>query len=158
MEVGLDRKAGALAQRLKPADVGLRYLSVAHRVRKTVDDRMAAQNLSLARTKVLQVLDRSGAVHQAALATELGFAARSVTQAVEGLERDGLVRRTQHPGDRRAKLVTLTTAGTAALAAGTAAGAQALHQIFGGLDQKRLASLADLLAAVEASLADAAED
>ena len=144
-------------QRLKAADVGLRYLSVAHRVRKTVDDRMAAQGLSLARTKVLQALDRSGAMHQAALATELGFAARSVTQALEGLERDGLVLRTQHPDDRRAKLVALTAAGTAALAAGTAAGAQTLHQIFGGLDYKRLASLNNLLDAVETSIADAAK-
>jgi len=146
-----------LDQRLKAADVGLRYLSVAHRVRKTVDDRMAAQGLSLARTKVLQALDRSGAMHQAALATELGFAARSVTQALEGLERDGLVLRTQHPDDRRAKLVALTAAGNAALAAGTAAGAQTLHQIFGGLDYKRLASLDNLLDAVETSIADAAK-
>jgi DNA-binding MarR family transcriptional regulator len=146
-----------LDQRLKAADVGLRYLSVAHRVRKTVDDRMAAQGLSLARTKVLQALDRSGAMHQAALATELGFAARSVTQALEGLERDGLVLRTQHPDDRRAKLVALTAAGTAALVAGTAAGAQTLHQIFGGLDYKRLASLDSLLDAVETSIADAAK-
>jgi DNA-binding MarR family transcriptional regulator len=145
-----------LENRLEPADVGLRYLSLAHRVRKTVDDHMAAHGLSLARTKVLQVLDRSGPLHQAALATELGFAARSVTQAVESLERDGLVKRTQHPDDRRAKLVALTAAGTAALAAGTAAGAQALHQIFGGLDHKRLASLNNLLGAVETSIANAA--
>jgi DNA-binding MarR family transcriptional regulator len=83
--------------------------------------------------------------------------ARSVTQAVEGLERDGLVRRTQHPDDGRAKLVALTPAGAAELVAGTAAGAQALHQIFGGLDHRRLATLDNLLAAVETSLADAGQ-
>ena len=144
-------------ERLKPADLGLRFLSLAHQVRKVVDDRMVAGGLSLARTKVLQVLDRRGALRQSTLAAELGFAARSVTQAVEGLERDGLVQRRPHPDDQRAKLVALTTAGSAALAAGTAAGEHVLQQIFGSLDQKRLANLETLLGAVESGIANAAK-
>jgi DNA-binding MarR family transcriptional regulator len=140
-----------------PVIVGLRYLSLAHQVRKVVDDHMLAGGASLARTKILQVLVRLGPLRQAALAAELGFAARSVTQAVEGLERDGLVERGPHPDDNRAKLVTLTPAGAAALAAGTAAGEQVLQQIFGSLDHERLADLDSLLDAVETGIANATQ-
>ncbi|RCG33169.1 MarR family transcriptional regulator [Sphaerisporangium album] len=141
---------------MAPEDAGMRYLSVAYAVRKAVDDHMTAGGLSLARTKVLQVLDRAGPLSQAALASELGFAARSVSQAVEALEHEGLVKREPHPDDRRARLVLLTAEGSAALAAGTAAGERVLRQIFGGLDQKDLANLHGLLDSVEKSVAQAA--
>ena len=84
-----------------------------------------------------------------ALAQKLGFAERSVTQAVESLASDGLVERTPDPADGRAKLVTLTDEGTAALAAGTKAGAQVLQRIFGTLDRKQLASLDALLNVID---------
>jgi DNA-binding MarR family transcriptional regulator len=138
-----------------PAEVGLRYLSVAHQMRKAVDEHMTGSGLSLARTKVLQVLDRLGPLRQAELAAQLGYAARSVTQAVEGLDRDGLVRREPHPEDHRAKTVTLTPAGSAALAEGTAAGERILQLIFGSLGQKRLVTLSSLLGAVESGLTNA---
>jgi DNA-binding MarR family transcriptional regulator len=116
---------------------------------------MTAGGLSLARTKVLQVLDRLGPLRQTTLAAELRFAARSVSQTVENLERDGLVERGPHPDDRRAKLVVLTAAGSAALTIGTTAGEHVLRQIFGGLDQKHLTNLDDLLDAVETGVAKA---
>jgi DNA-binding MarR family transcriptional regulator len=129
--------------------VGSRYLSVAYRVRKVLDERMIASGLSLARAKVLQVLAENGSLRQSSLAEELGFAQRTVTQAVEALARDGLVERTSDPIDGRAKLVTLTDAGTAALAASTDAGDKVLEGIFGTLDRQQLASLDDVLKAVE---------
>jgi DNA-binding MarR family transcriptional regulator len=129
--------------------VGLRYLSVAYRVRKVLDERMIANGLSLARAKVLRVLAANGSLRQTSLAEELGFAQRTVTQAVEALARAGLVERTSDPIDGRAKLVTLTDEGAAALAASTDAGDKALQRIFGTLDREQLASLDDLLEAVE---------
>src|SRR6185503_11644692 len=93
--------------------VGLRYLSLAHRVRRLVDDKMVAGGLSLARVKILRILDETGPQRQ-------------VTQAVEALERDGLVVRTADPEDQRAKLVALTPAGVDSLAAGVVAGDEAL--------------------------------
>jgi DNA-binding MarR family transcriptional regulator len=77
--------------------VGSRYLSVAYRVRKVLDEHMIASGLSLARAKVLQVLAENGSLRQTSLAEELGFAQRTVTQAVEALARDGLVKRTPGP-------------------------------------------------------------
>jgi DNA-binding MarR family transcriptional regulator len=138
-----------MADDVEPERVGLRYLSVAYRVRKVLDEQMTAGGLSLARTKVLQVLERNTAIRQTSLAQELGFAQRSITQAVEGLERDGLVEREVDPADGRAKLVTLTVRGAAALAAGTDAGDRVLQRIFGTLDRKQLASLDTLLTAVD---------
>lgn len=128
-----------------PADVGLRFLAVAHQVRTAVDQHMAAAGLSLARTKLLQLLARRGALHQAELAEALGQAPRSVTQAVEALERLGLVTRTPDPVDRRRKTVTLTEQGHTALAAGEQAGVRILQRIFGALDARQLTRLERLL-------------
>ncbi|WP_407647118.1 MarR family transcriptional regulator [Actinacidiphila soli] len=60
---------------------------------------MAAAGLSLARTKLLRVLDEQGPTRLSSLADQLGFAARTVTETVDGLERDG-PRRAQ-PGPHR---------------------------------------------------------
>lgn len=128
-----------------PADVGLRFLGVAHEVRTAVDHHMAAAGLSLARTKLLRLLARRGALHQAELAEALGQAPRSVTQAVEALERLRLVIRTPDPVDRRRKTVTLTEQGQAALAAGEQAGTRILRRIFGALDARQLRRLEELL-------------
>ncbi|HWO59677.1 MAG TPA: MarR family winged helix-turn-helix transcriptional regulator [Umezawaea sp.] len=131
-------------------DVGLHYLELAHRVRRLVDDRMVEGGLSLSRTKTLRVLAERGPLRQAALAAGSGTAARSVTQAVEALERDGLVERSPDPDDGRAKVVALTEAGTKALASGVEAGNDALRQVFGVLGEEGLAALAELLDVLDA--------
>jgi DNA-binding MarR family transcriptional regulator len=135
-----------------PEEIGLRYLSLGYRLRKVVDDGMTAGGLSLARTKVLQVLDRRGAMRQSSLAQELGHAPRSVTQSVEALEREGLVERAADPEDGRSKLVSLTPEGARALAAGTAAGERVLHEVFGTLEREQLVDLGKLLDAIAAGL------
>jgi DNA-binding MarR family transcriptional regulator len=136
-----------------PAEVGLRYLSLAYRLRRVVDDGMTAGGLSLARTKVLQVLDHQGAVRQSVLAQELGQAPRSVTQSVEALEREGLVERAADPDDGRSKLVRLTPKGAEALAAGMAAGEQVLREVFGAMRYQQLVGLDELLDILKAGLA-----
>ena len=141
-----------------PAEVGLRYLSLGYHLRRVVDDGMTTGGLSLARTKVLQVLDRRGTVRQSVLAEELGQAARSVTQSVEALEREGLVERTPDPDDGRSKLVRLTTQGAKALTAGTAAGEQVLREDFGAMRREQLAALDELLDALNAGLPGAHRD
>jgi DNA-binding MarR family transcriptional regulator len=133
----------------KPERLGLQYLNLAYRIRKVVDKHMVTSGLSLARWKVLEILDGKGSIRQKALAQELGFAERSVTQAVESLAGDGLVERMPDPADGRAKLVTLTDEGAAALAAGTKAGAEVLQRIFGTLDPKQRASLDKLLNVID---------
>jgi DNA-binding MarR family transcriptional regulator len=142
----------------EPGRVGLRYLAVAYRVRKVLDGHMVTNGLSLARSKVLQILDREGSLRQTSLAQELGLAQRSVTQAVESLARDGLVERSPDPDDGRAKLVTMTSEGAAALAASTDAGELMLQRIFGSLSQKQLAQLDKLLGVVDSAAVEANVD
>jgi DNA-binding MarR family transcriptional regulator len=143
-------------RKVTPVEVGLRYLSLGYDLRRVVDDGMTAGGLSLARTKVLQVLDRRGTVRQSVLAQELGQAPRSVTQSVEALEREGLVERTADPHDGRSKLVRLTPEGTKALIAGTAAGEQVLREVFGAMGPDQLGNLDQLLDALRAALSGAA--
>jgi len=133
----------------EPERLGLRYLVLAQQVRKVLDKHMVSSGLSLARWKVLEVLEGTGSIRQTALAQELGFAPRSVTQAVESLASDGLVERKPDPDDGRAKLVALTDEGAAALAAGTKAGEHMLRQIFGTLDLKQLARLDEILSVID---------
>ncbi|MCU1644145.1 MAG: MarR-family transcriptional regulator [Nocardia sp.] len=136
----------------EPERVGLHYLAVAYQVRKALDGHMAASGLSLARTKMLDILAAQGPLRQAALAEELGLAQRSVTQAVESLARDGLIERAPDPDDGRAKLVAITPSGAEALAASSAAGAHMLQQVFGSLTAQQLAALDTLLEVVDGAL------
>jgi DNA-binding MarR family transcriptional regulator len=137
------------------SSVGLHYVTTAAQVRRAVDEHMAKGGASLAQTKILQVLARLGPVNQAQLAAELGLAARSVTQAVEAMERDGFVRRSADDGDRRAKVVTATEEGHRALAAGEAAGEEILRRIFHRLEPDQLETLDKLLAVIDATTAEA---
>ena len=71
--------------------------------------------------KVAPFADRSvadnrqaeGAQKMSALAKQAGVAARTLTTLVDGLEKEGLARRTPHSSDRRATLIELTAAGDA---------------------------------------------
>jgi DNA-binding MarR family transcriptional regulator len=139
----------------RAGELGLRYLETSARLRRAVDEHLAWAGVSLARTKILQVLARRGPVKQAQLAADLGLAARSITQAVEAMERDGLVRRSPDAGDRRAKVVTATEEGTRALAAGESAGAEMLQRIFVRLGPDQLEVLDEVLAVIDGTTAEA---
>ncbi|MFD5898465.1 MarR family winged helix-turn-helix transcriptional regulator [Streptomyces sp. NPDC060366] len=138
-----------------PEQVGLAFLTIAYGLREEVDRHMQSTvGLSLSRTKVLQALAAHGTLHQAQLADILGQAPRSVTQIVEGLERLGLLSRTDDTSDRRRKTVSLTTAGSTTLAAAEDAGAHVLRKLFGSLDPEQLKSLRVSLARLDTALAD----
>src|SRR5207237_8685180 len=61
------------------------------------------------RMGVLFILEQSGALRMGDLAAKLQVAARTVTDLVDGLERDGFLRRKPDPSDRRAFLLELTS-------------------------------------------------
>ena len=62
---------------------------------------MSSAGLSLARTKLLTRIDEGEPMNQATLAGLLGLAPRSVTDAIDALERNGLVARIEDEGARR---------------------------------------------------------
>lgn len=74
---------------------------------------LAERGLSLARANVLWELQERGPCTQQALSQALRVTPRNITGLVDGLEADGLARRTSHPTDRRATLVALTEKGRA---------------------------------------------
>jgi DNA-binding MarR family transcriptional regulator len=113
---------------------------------------MSSAGLTLARAKVLVRLREGGPMNQATLAGLLGFAPRSVTEAVDGLERDGLVTRTEDTNDRRARIVALTPAGLETSASAEIARNKAMKQIFGSLSAADRAALLSLLSAVSNNL------
>ena len=133
-------------------EVGQTYLELHHQLHRIVDQTMTCAGLSLARAKVLMRLDERGAMNQATLAGLLGFAPRSVTDTVDALERDGLVTRVEDQHDRRARIVTLTPAGTEALQASRAVRLKTMDEIFGVLSPAERATLVALLTTIRTNL------
>jgi DNA-binding MarR family transcriptional regulator len=66
---------------------------------------------SPARVRLLGVLHCKGPQIMSDLGDELGVRARQVTNLVDALEREGLVRRVAHPTDRRATVIEVTAQG-----------------------------------------------
>src|SRR6516162_9471217 len=66
---------------------------------------------SPARMRLLGVLHCKGPQIMSDLGDELGVRARQVTNLVDALEGEGLVRRVAHPTDRRATVIEVTAQG-----------------------------------------------
>lgn len=67
--------------------------------------------LTVSRTHLLWVLAGTGPTTQQALAGAMSVSARNITGLVDALEGAGYVKRSPHPTDRRATIVSLTDAG-----------------------------------------------
>lgn len=80
-----------------------------------IDELLAAEGLSFARYEVLVLLSfsRSGALPLGKVGARLQVHPASVTNAVDRLETQGLVRRDRHPTDGRMTLAAITDAGRA---------------------------------------------
>lgn len=138
--------------RQSTVEVGQLYFELFHRIRRVVDEAMNQAGLSLSRTKVLGVLAEHGPVNQAAVASVLGFAPRSVTETLDVLEREGLATRSSDPRDRRAWLIEITAEGAVTLERALAVKKTAMNTIFGGLDAAEREQLAALLVDIRTRL------
>ncbi len=85
------------------------------RMHRLFNDRMRAQGASLAQLKILLAIKRGGSVRSTDICEVLGQAPRTVTEAIDALEREGLALRSPDPNDRRAKRISLTEAGEAVI-------------------------------------------
>ena len=104
---GWEQAASGMAAVTSVIRVNQLLLAAAH-------DALDPFDLTFSRYEVLRLLafTRHGALPLGKIGTRLQVHAASVTNAVDRLETDGLVRRLPHPTDRRAVLATITPPGT----------------------------------------------
>ncbi|BBC71908.1 MarR family transcriptional regulator [Altererythrobacter sp. B11] len=121
---------------------------------RKLDRRMASEGASLARTKLLLCLQKRGPMRGTDVAELFGLAPRTITEAIDGLERDGLVERQPDPTDRRAKLIRVTGKGIEAAATTEPMRRQFVSQIFGVLDEQEQAALLGMLRRLIAAIPD----
>jgi DNA-binding MarR family transcriptional regulator len=88
-------------------------LTLTQAIRRRHNARLASYDSSVPRTRLLRAMVELGTPRMSDLAAHLGLTARTITTAVDALERDGLLTRRPAPGDRRATLVELTPVGRA---------------------------------------------
>ena len=86
-------------------------LTLTQAIRRRHNARLASYDSSVPRARLLRAMVELGTPRMSDLADHLGLTARTITTAVDALERDGLLARRESPRDRRATLVELTPAG-----------------------------------------------
>jgi DNA-binding MarR family transcriptional regulator len=112
---------------------------------RTEDD---ALGVSPPRLSALSVVVFAGPIGIGALAAAEGVAAPTMTRLVDGLERDGLVRRRPDPADARGVLVEPTATGKRILTKGRRQRVRTLAEGLAGLTSEELADIrrgADLI-------------
>jgi DNA-binding MarR family transcriptional regulator len=124
------------------------------RSHRVIDRIMTAQGASFARARILTQIARAGTLRSIDLAASFGYAPRTVTEAIDGLERDGLVRRDPDPGDRRAKRISLTPAGETAVEAAEASRVKYMENVFGVLSAGECDEIVRVVGKLNARLAE----
>ncbi|MGC1268983.1 MAG: MarR family transcriptional regulator [Croceibacterium sp.] len=122
------------------------------RLTRLLDRRMARQGASLARTKVLLLTQKQGPVRATDIAEMFSLAPRTVTDTLDGMERQGLIRREPDAKDRRVKRIHLTDAGREALAATEPTRRELISQVIGTLNEAEQAEFARLLDKLDTAL------
>lgn len=129
----------------KTFEVSDKLFELYHRVHRLVNESMTEEGVSLARSKFLFFLSKLGPCRSTDIACALNFAPRTVTEAIDGLERDRLVMRKPDPEDRRAKIVSITETGRTVLQAAEHPRKQLIEEIFSALDDEQLDQLYDIV-------------
>jgi len=146
------------AERIGPADTMAAVTSVMRVqqiLQSAVDGALKPHGLTFARYEALVLLcfSRKGSLPMRVMGERLQLHPTSVTNIVDRLEGDGLVKRTPHPTDRRTTLAEITEAGRALQQAATASVTEVdfgLH----GLTNRQVNQLTSLLARVRKAAGD----
>lgn len=128
---------------MQPQDDRLREIATAfgwtwYRLRRLIDAHLSANGASMARLKLLAFIAEQPR-RSTDIASFFDHAPRTVTQAIDWLEQNGLVSRSPVPGDRRAKLVQITEAGSSMLEQGLPLYDGIVARTFGSLTDEELA-------------------
>jgi DNA-binding MarR family transcriptional regulator len=124
-------------------------------LQSAVDAALRPHGLTFARYEALVLLyfSRRGSLPMRVMGQRLQLHPTSVTNIVDRLEADGLVRRVPHPTDRRTTLVEVTESGEARRAEATEA-VNAVEFGLRGLTDRQTEALTDLLAKVRRAYGD----
>jgi DNA-binding MarR family transcriptional regulator len=124
-------------------------------VQSAVDSALKPHGLTFARYEALVLLTfaRRGSLPMRVMGERLQLHPTSVTNIVDRLEGDGLVRRLPHPTDRRTTLAEITEAGRERRGAATAA-VTGIDFGLQGLTERQTEQLTDLLAKVRKATGD----
>lgn len=115
------------------------YVELYTKMMRTIDRRMTQCGASFARTRILLVLSKFGEQRATDIAERFNQSPRTVTEAIDALERDGLVSRSPDPSDRRAKLIHITEKGIESLQKTEPMREEFISQTFGMLsDEEKL--------------------
>ena len=148
-----EKHDGALADR-SSVRLWLRLLSCTMAIEKDVQRRFAGMGATLARFDVLAALDRQPrGMTMGALSRALLVSNGNVTQLVQKLGRDALVRIAPSPTDRRASIVRLTPKGRADFAALAAAHHDWIDALMAGMDGEARDTLYHALGLLKRSIA-----
>lgn len=128
------------------------------RSHRTLDKLMAEEGASLARNKMLGHIERNSQVRAADLAAAFGFAPRTITEAIDALERDGLVQRSNDASDRRVKYIAVTAAGREVLRASEPVKKGFIDSLFSALSDTEIATLTQVLGKLNDRLAELEEN
>jgi DNA-binding MarR family transcriptional regulator len=115
---------------------------------------LARNGTSQGRFSVMMMLDHhaESALLPSDLASKIGITRATVTGLLDGLEKDGFVERRQHPEDRRALTVHLTSSGCAFLEAMLPDHYRRIAALMSGLDVDERRQLVGLLNKVAAKV------
>lgn len=134
--------AGTVTDDHQLADAMRSFITRSHLI---MDRRMRAEGVSLARFKLLSFIGQGPSVRSADIMSAFGYSPRTVTEALDAVEREGLIERHPDPTDRRAKRITITPAGEAALRQSEPLRNKLRDDLFGVLDAEERAALSRAL-------------
>jgi DNA-binding MarR family transcriptional regulator len=133
------------------SDLTFSLLGAAQAVEARIESSLSPLGLSLAKLNVLGILvSSSGPLSLGDLAQKLACVRSNVTQLVDRLESDGLVRRESDPADRRSIRAVITDAGRDRERAGSMALARVQDDISHTLARFDAAHLESALTALKA--------
>ena len=133
------------------ATFGFRYLDWMAGRLKTLD-------MNHGKRKLLRILRDGGPLGMTALAVAFEMEPKRMTERIDVLERVGLVRRVDRPGDRRAKVVELTEAGKRTLEQTDPLFFEAGAELFAVLDPGEVAELRSFVRRLTHRLTDLRSD
>jgi len=137
----------------KRETLGLQLVTVSRRYRRTMDAVFAGHGLSFASTLPLRFLAlQDHAYRQKELAAVLDVEGPTLVRVLDTLVAQGFLRRSEDPGDRRAKLVSVTAEGHAFLGNLEDRIVALREEIFNGVPEVDIDAVLRLLARIDANM------